>query len=80
MQRDNSGELKVFISAHESACDECREDLGDHAWITLAGEMGALCLACADLAFEALSTGAFRFGRRNPLSQSLGKPRVLFYF
>jgi len=30
-------------------CDECREQLGTHAWITLAGERGALCLACADL-------------------------------
>ena len=43
------GDLKVFISTHESRCDECQEDLGRHAWIFLAGERGALCLACADL-------------------------------
>ena len=43
------GDLKVFISTHESRCDECQEVLGRHAWIVLAGERGALCLACADL-------------------------------
>lgn len=42
-------DLKVFISHRDSLCDECREQLGPHAWITLAGERGALCLACADL-------------------------------
>lgn len=42
-------ELKVFISNRESICDECKENLGSKAWITLAGEKGALCLACADL-------------------------------
>ena len=41
--------LKVFISHRDSVCDECRERLGPDAWITLAGERGALCLACADL-------------------------------
>jgi hypothetical protein len=42
-------DLKVFISHRDSECDECRERLGPHAWITLAGERGALCLSCADL-------------------------------
>jgi hypothetical protein len=42
-------DLKVFITAGESTCGECGEELGPHAWITLAGERGALCLACADL-------------------------------
>jgi hypothetical protein len=42
-------ELKVFISNRESKCDECGENLGLKAWITLAGEKGALCLVCADL-------------------------------
>jgi len=42
-------DLKVFISTRESLCDECGEALGRGAWITLAGERGALCLACADL-------------------------------
>jgi hypothetical protein len=42
-------DLKVFITAGESTCSECGEALGRPAWITLAGERGALCLACADL-------------------------------
>ena len=41
--------IKVFISNRDSTCDECGENLGHGAWITLAGERGALCLACADL-------------------------------
>ncbi len=42
-------EIKVFISSRESKCDECGEELGSKAWITLAGDKGALCLSCADL-------------------------------
>ncbi len=42
-------EIKVFISHRDSICGECEESLGRKAWITLAGEKGALCLACADL-------------------------------
>lgn len=42
-------DLKVFISRRDSVCDECHERLGSHAWITLAGDRGALCLACAEL-------------------------------
>jgi hypothetical protein len=45
----SSRDLRVFISTRESRCDECREDLGRRAWIFLAGDRGALCLACADL-------------------------------
>ncbi|MHC4679008.1 MAG: DUF2293 domain-containing protein [Planctomycetota bacterium] len=41
--------MKVFISSRESKCDECKEDLGKKAWITLTEEKGALCLSCADL-------------------------------
>ncbi len=41
--------IKVFISHRDSICGECEESLGRKAWITLAGEKGALCLACADL-------------------------------
>ena len=48
MKTDDS-ELKVFISSRESTCSECGENLGSHAWITLAGDRGALCLTCADL-------------------------------
>jgi hypothetical protein len=47
--QDETEELKVFISSRQSACGECGEELGRHAWIRLAGEKGALCLACADL-------------------------------
>lgn len=46
---DQDKELKVFISTRESTCDECGENLGPKAWIALAGDKGALCLACADL-------------------------------
>jgi hypothetical protein len=42
-------DLTVFISSRESTCDECGEDLGRRAWITLTQDKGALCLACADL-------------------------------
>jgi hypothetical protein len=42
-------QLKVFISHRDSTCGECQEELGPGAWIVLAGERGALCLACADL-------------------------------
>jgi hypothetical protein len=42
-------EIKVFITTREASCDECGEDLGRRAWILLAEDRGALCLACADL-------------------------------
>src|SRR5438094_7354806 len=42
-------EIRVFISHRESVCDECHEELGSKAWITLVRDKGALCLACADL-------------------------------
>jgi len=42
-------EIKVFISSRESRCDECGEELGSKAWITLVRDKGALCLSCADL-------------------------------
>ena len=47
--KPESSGLKVFISNRDSTCDECREELGPHAWVFLAGERGCLCLACADL-------------------------------
>ncbi|NLF06361.1 MAG: DUF2293 domain-containing protein [Pirellulaceae bacterium] len=48
-QRKQAAPLKVFITARESVCDECGENLGHRAWIMLAGKRGALCLSCADL-------------------------------
>lgn len=42
-------EITVFISTRDSTCDECGENLGRRAWITLNRERGALCLSCADL-------------------------------
>jgi len=42
-------DIKVFISNRESSCDECKEELGRRAWITLDRDKGALCLTCADL-------------------------------
>jgi len=41
--------LTVFITTSDSSCDECGEQLGRHAWITLIENKGALCLSCADL-------------------------------
>ena len=49
MQKKGSTDIKVFISNSNSSCDECGEDLGRRAWITLTQEKGVLCLACADL-------------------------------
>lgn len=42
-------DLKVFITASSPTCDECGEELGRRAWITLLQNKGALCLSCADL-------------------------------
>lgn len=42
-------DLKVFITSRDSTCDECGENLGRKAWITLTRDKGALCLSCADL-------------------------------
>jgi len=44
-----TADLKVFISSRDSTCDECGENLGRGAWITLVRDKGALCLSCADL-------------------------------
>lgn len=42
-------DLTVFIATRESKCDDCGEELARKAWISLAGDRGALCLSCADL-------------------------------
>jgi len=42
-------DITVFISTSEARCDECGEDLGRRAWITLTSDKNALCLDCADL-------------------------------
>jgi hypothetical protein len=58
-------DIKVFISARDSTCAECGEDLGRKAWITLAREKGALCLSCSDLDHLIfLSTGDAALTRR----------------
>jgi hypothetical protein len=58
-------ELKVFISNRDSVCGECGENLGTKAWITLAGDKGALCMECADLDhLEFLPTGDAALTRR----------------
>ncbi len=46
---NNPEEIRVFISTRESKCDDCGEELGRKAWITLDRKKGALCLACGDL-------------------------------
>jgi hypothetical protein len=48
-QSDQPEDLKVFITGRDSKCDQCGEELGRGAWITLVGEGGARCMACADL-------------------------------
>ncbi|HEY6333395.1 MAG TPA: DUF2293 domain-containing protein [Blastocatellia bacterium] len=45
----DESDLKVFISNRQSVCDECGENLGSKAWITLVRDKGAMCLTCADL-------------------------------
>ena len=35
-------DLKVFISSRDSSCEECGENLGRGAWITLVEGKGAL--------------------------------------
>ncbi|HBA84607.1 MAG TPA: DUF2293 domain-containing protein [Verrucomicrobia bacterium] len=42
------GDLVVFITTQESACDECGAKLGNHAWISLKEDRKAVCLSCAD--------------------------------
>jgi hypothetical protein len=42
-------DLKVFITSRESRCENCGEELGRYAWITLVESKGAHCLSCADL-------------------------------
>ncbi|MCP4690414.1 MAG: DUF2293 domain-containing protein [Desulfobacterales bacterium] len=42
-------DLKVFISNRASTCEECGENMGRKAWITLVENKGAHCLSCADL-------------------------------
>ena len=49
MEGKRRTDIKVFISSRDSSCDECGEDLGCRAGITLTRDTGALCLACADL-------------------------------
>lgn len=44
-----SEDIKVFVSHRDSKCDECGEELGRKAWITLKEGKGALCLACSEL-------------------------------
>ncbi len=62
---DREDELKVFISSRSAKCDECGEELGTGAWITLQGEKGALCLSCADLDhLEFLPSGNTALTRR----------------
>lgn len=58
-------ELQVFITAGDSTCGECGENLGKGAWISLAGAKGALCLACAGLDhLEFLPSGDAALTRR----------------
>lgn len=44
-----SDDIVVFISTQNPTCDECRQELGRRAWITLDRKKNAFCLHCADL-------------------------------
>jgi hypothetical protein len=49
-KKTKPNELTVFITSRESKCDECGENLGKGAWITLRGsDKKAACLSCTDL-------------------------------
>jgi hypothetical protein len=69
--KQETEEIKVFISNRDSTCDECGENLGKKAWITLVRDKGALCLSCADLDHlvflasgdAALTRGARKYSR-----------------
>jgi hypothetical protein len=49
MPTRDAPDLTVFVTSRDATCDECREDLGRAAWITLGDGGRAFCLACADL-------------------------------
>ena len=62
----SSADLKVFIATRDSFCEDCQEQLGRGAWITLVQDRGALCLACADLEhLEFLPAGDAALTRRS---------------
>ena len=49
-KKTKPNELTVFITSRASKCDECGENLGKGAWITLQGsDKKAACLSCADM-------------------------------
>ena len=57
---------KVFITSKEAKCDECGEDLGHKAWITVGEGGRAHCLACAELDhLEFLHAGDSALTRRS---------------
>lgn len=65
-------DLKVFITTSSSTCDECGEDLGRKAWITLDDDHKAFCLCCADLEhLEFLPAGDATLTRRSRRHSSL---------
>ena len=67
-----STDLQVFITHSDASCDECGEELGRNAWITLNREKGALCLSCADLDHLAfLPAGDAALTRRSRKHSSL---------
>lgn len=49
IESSNKTDIKLFISSRKSRCDECGEDLGRGAYITLKEQKGALGLTRSDL-------------------------------
>ncbi len=68
-------EIKVFISNREEAkCDDCGEELGRKAWITLDREKGALCLIEQELHVVAVTSRRSRsaaYARQARMSSSV---------
>ncbi len=76
--KEGDGALKVFIVGRETTCDECKENLGTKAWVTLAGDKGALCMDCADIAHLVfLPSGDAALTRRAKKHSALDKAVVL---
>jgi hypothetical protein len=48
-EKKSEFEIVVFVASSDVTCDECGQDLGRKAWITLTPDQRALCLSCADL-------------------------------
>jgi hypothetical protein len=71
-EKKESKEIKVFITSREAVCDECGENLGRKALITVQDKGKAFCMSCSDLAhLEFLGSGDAALTRRAKKYSSL---------